>query len=170
MVGKYWCHLMFLLFNTTIIWIHFQHIHCRAWHSYYHWNYFYWSVGGTIPATAQLVSSSYHAVSSHSFARSSSHVAAHSPSFAPSASHDDMHKTRSSSPLWVIGATTVPLHNLPALRNYLLNSHPTLWNMNVFSLLALFNGEYAFVNGNFFSWTDAICALFINFGYILMYS
>lgn len=55
--------------------------------------------GGTIPATAQLVSSSCHAVSSHSFARSSSRVPTHAPSFAPAASHDDMRKTRSSSPL-----------------------------------------------------------------------
>ncbi|KAL6849922.1 hypothetical protein ACP4OV_020549 [Aristida adscensionis] len=55
--------------------------------------------GGTIPAFAQLVSSSYHAaVSSPTFARSASHAAMPSPSFPHSASHDDMHK-RSSSPL-----------------------------------------------------------------------
>ncbi|OEL37506.1 hypothetical protein BAE44_0001475 [Dichanthelium oligosanthes] len=56
--------------------------------------------GGTIPAAAQLVSSSYHAaMSSSSFARSSSRATMPSQSFARSASHDDMHKARSSSPL-----------------------------------------------------------------------
>ncbi|KAF8724146.1 hypothetical protein HU200_021162 [Digitaria exilis] len=56
--------------------------------------------GGTIPAAAQLVSSSYHAaMSSSSLARSSSHATMPSQSFARSASHDDMHKARSSSPL-----------------------------------------------------------------------
>lgn len=56
--------------------------------------------GGTVPAAAQLVSSSCHAaMSSTSFARSSSHATMPSPSFARSASQDDMHKTRSSSPL-----------------------------------------------------------------------
>ncbi|KAF8661563.1 hypothetical protein HU200_056984 [Digitaria exilis] len=56
--------------------------------------------GGTIPAAAQLVSSSYHAsMSSSSLARSSSHATMPSQSFARSASHDNMHKARSSSPL-----------------------------------------------------------------------
>ncbi|KAJ1283209.1 hypothetical protein BS78_03G110800 [Paspalum vaginatum] len=56
--------------------------------------------GGTIPAAAQLVSSSCHAaMSSPYFARSTSHATMPSRSFAGSASHDDMHKTRSSSPL-----------------------------------------------------------------------
>nr|QDQ70840.1 putative protein LOC112895270 [Zoysia japonica] len=55
--------------------------------------------GGTIPAAAQLVSSSYHAaMSSPSFGRSASTATMPSPSFSRSASHDDM-KTRSSSPL-----------------------------------------------------------------------
>ncbi|CAN6302387.1 unnamed protein product [Urochloa humidicola] len=55
--------------------------------------------GGTIPAAAQLVSSSYHAAMSlPSFARSS-HATEPSQSFARSAPHDDMHKARSSSPL-----------------------------------------------------------------------
>ncbi|CAN6308118.1 unnamed protein product [Urochloa humidicola] len=54
---------------------------------------------GTIPAAAQLVSSSYHAAMSlPSFARSS-HATVPSQSFARSAPHDDMHKARSSSPL-----------------------------------------------------------------------
>ncbi|PUZ56060.1 hypothetical protein GQ55_5G265200 [Panicum hallii var. hallii] len=56
--------------------------------------------GGTIPAAAQLVSSSYHAaMSSPSSGSSSPHTAMASQSFACSASHDDMHKARSSSPL-----------------------------------------------------------------------
>ncbi|WVZ71692.1 hypothetical protein U9M48_020247 [Paspalum notatum var. saurae] len=56
--------------------------------------------GGTIPAAAQLVSSSCHAaMSSPYFARSASHATMPSRSFAGSASHEDMHKTRSSSPL-----------------------------------------------------------------------
>ncbi|CAO2185036.1 unnamed protein product [Urochloa humidicola] len=56
--------------------------------------------GGTIPAAAQLVSSSYHAaMSSPTFARSPSHATVPSQSFARSAPHDDMHKARSSSPL-----------------------------------------------------------------------
>uniref|UniRef100_A0A0A9H1A8 Uncharacterized protein n=1 Tax=Arundo donax TaxID=35708 RepID=A0A0A9H1A8_ARUDO len=63
-------------------------------------NLYFFSVGGTIPATAQLASSSYHAaMSSPSFARSASRATMPSPSFAPSAPHDDMHKRRSSSPL-----------------------------------------------------------------------
>jgi hypothetical protein len=55
--------------------------------------------GGTIPAAAQLVSSSYHAAMSSPSGRSSPHTAMASQSFACSASHDDMHKARSSSPL-----------------------------------------------------------------------
>ncbi|XP_062207889.1 uncharacterized protein LOC133909464 isoform X1 [Phragmites australis] len=63
------------------------------------------SVGGTIPAAAQLVSSSYHAaMSSPSFARSASHATMPSPSFSHSASHDDMHKR--SYPLTVQGKNT----------------------------------------------------------------
>ncbi|TVU22553.1 hypothetical protein EJB05_32262 [Eragrostis curvula] len=56
--------------------------------------------GGTIPAAAQLVKSSYHAaMSSPSFSRSASPATMPSPSFGHSAPRDDMHKTRSSSPL-----------------------------------------------------------------------
>ncbi|KAK3159943.1 hypothetical protein QOZ80_1BG0053040 [Eleusine coracana subsp. coracana] len=56
--------------------------------------------GGTIPAAAQLISSSYHAaMSSPSFNRSSSPATLPSPAFGHSGSHDEMHKTRSSSPL-----------------------------------------------------------------------
>ncbi|GJN06233.1 hypothetical protein PR202_ga23940 [Eleusine coracana subsp. coracana] len=61
---------------------------------------FFLSVGGTIPAAAQLVSSSYHAaMSSPSFNRSASPATMPSPAFGHSASQDEMHKTRSSSPL-----------------------------------------------------------------------
>jgi hypothetical protein len=56
-------------------------------------------VAGTIPAAAQLVSSSYHAaMSSPSFGRSASTATMLSPSFGHPAPHEDM-KTRSSSSL-----------------------------------------------------------------------